>query len=153
MSDDDKTKTDEVAEEAAEEEKADEKPAEEAEVEEKEAEDKPAEEAEAQEPKADKPAEDKAASGDAASAGVDQQGRQLYNVKCSNCGKDTQVPFKPSGDRPVYCRDAKEKLIIFKNIPIKDIFIKASYVGSFDVAKIDTFYLKVLEFHNEQFSV
>ena len=38
-------------------------------------------------------------------AGTDQQGRQLYNVKCSKCGKQTQVPFKPSGDRPVYCRE------------------------------------------------
>ena len=104
MSDDDKTKTDEVAEEATEEKEADEKPKEEA-AEEKEAEDKPAEEPEAKESKADKPVEDKAASGDAAPAGVDQQGRQLYNVKCSNCGRDTQVPFKPSGDRPVYCRD------------------------------------------------
>ena len=37
--------------------------------------------------------------------GTDQQGRQLYSVKCANCGKQTQVPFKPSGDRPVYCRD------------------------------------------------
>ncbi|MBI4058622.1 hypothetical protein HY404_00060 [Candidatus Microgenomates bacterium] len=36
---------------------------------------------------------------------TDQQGRTLYDVKCSNCGKDTQVPFQPSGDRPVYCRD------------------------------------------------
>ena len=80
MSDDDKSKTGEVAEEAG-------------------------EEPETQEPKADKPQEDKAASTDTAPAGVDQQGRQLYNVKCSNCGKDTQVPFKPSGDRPVYCRD------------------------------------------------
>ena len=41
----------------------------------------------------------------ASSAGTDQMGRQLYNVKCAECGKDTQVPFKPSGDRPVYCRD------------------------------------------------
>src|SRR3990167_2495703 len=104
MSDDDKTKKDEVAEEVAEEKEADEKPAEEA-TEEKEAEDKPSEEPEAEVSKTDKPVEDKAASGDAEPAGVDQQGRQLYNVKCSNCGRDTQVPFKPSGDRPVYCRD------------------------------------------------
>jgi len=41
----------------------------------------------------------------AAPAGTDQLGRQLYDVKCSKCGKQTQVPFKPSGDRPVYCRD------------------------------------------------
>ncbi len=38
-------------------------------------------------------------------AGTDQLGRQLYNVKCAKCGKQTQVPFKPSGERPVYCRD------------------------------------------------
>ena len=38
-------------------------------------------------------------------AGTDQQGRQLYSVKCANCGKQTEVPFKPSGGRPVYCRD------------------------------------------------
>lgn len=45
----------------------------------------------------------------AAPAGTDQQGRQLYAVKCADCGKDTQVPFKPSGDRPVYCRDCYMK--------------------------------------------
>ena len=44
--------------------------------------------------------------GDAAEpVGTDQQGRQLYSVKCASCGNQTQVPFKPSGDRPVYCRD------------------------------------------------
>ena len=37
--------------------------------------------------------------------GTDQQGRQLYSVKCASCGKQTEVPFKPSGGRPVYCRD------------------------------------------------
>lgn len=37
--------------------------------------------------------------------GTDQQGRQLYTVKCSTCGKDTQVPFKPTDGRPVYCKD------------------------------------------------
>ncbi|MDP2632407.1 MAG: hypothetical protein Q8P25_01660 [Candidatus Curtissbacteria bacterium] len=104
MNDDDKTKTDDVVEEATEDKEADEKPAEEA-VEEPAAEDKPAEEPEAPEPEAEKPAEDQAASTDVTEAGVDQQGRQLYNVKCSNCGRDTQVPFKPTGDRPVYCRD------------------------------------------------
>lgn len=24
---------------------------------------------------------------------------------CSDCGKECQLPFKPSGDRPVYCRN------------------------------------------------
>lgn len=31
--------------------------------------------------------------------------RQMYTVKCAECGKETQVPFEPKGDRPVYCRD------------------------------------------------
>ena len=25
--------------------------------------------------------------------------------QCANCGKETEVPFQPRGDRPVYCRD------------------------------------------------
>ena len=24
---------------------------------------------------------------------------------CANCGKPTQVPFEPKGDRPVYCSE------------------------------------------------
>ena len=31
--------------------------------------------------------------------------RQMYNVTCSACGKETQVPFQPRGDKPVYCRE------------------------------------------------
>jgi len=31
--------------------------------------------------------------------------REMYDVTCAACGKETQVPFRPSGDRPVYCSD------------------------------------------------
>ncbi len=31
--------------------------------------------------------------------------REMHAVTCSECGKQTEVPFRPSGDRPVYCRD------------------------------------------------
>jgi CxxC-x17-CxxC domain-containing protein len=31
--------------------------------------------------------------------------RQMTTVICSNCSKETQVPFVPTGDRPVYCSD------------------------------------------------
>lgn len=31
--------------------------------------------------------------------------RQMYDVTCGKCGKPTKVPFKPRGDRPVYCND------------------------------------------------
>lgn len=29
----------------------------------------------------------------------------LYKAVCSKCGKDCEVPFRPSGDKPVFCRD------------------------------------------------
>jgi len=31
--------------------------------------------------------------------------REMFNVTCADCGKETQVPFSPRGDRPVYCSD------------------------------------------------
>ena len=31
--------------------------------------------------------------------------RESYEVICAACGATTTVPFKPAGDRPVYCRD------------------------------------------------
>ncbi len=32
--------------------------------------------------------------------------RQMFDATCSKCGNETQVPFQPSGDRPVYCNDS-----------------------------------------------
>ena len=37
--------------------------------------------------------------------GFGSEGRQMYPVVCAQCGKDTEVPFRPRGDRPVYCSD------------------------------------------------
>lgn len=31
--------------------------------------------------------------------------KQLYDAVCSGCGVQTQVPFRPNGSKPVYCRD------------------------------------------------
>ena len=30
---------------------------------------------------------------------------QMHPVTCANCGKRCEVPFKPSGNKPVYCSD------------------------------------------------
>ena len=35
-------------------------------------------------------------------------GRQFTKVTCAGCGKETEVPFVPTGDRPVYCRECFE---------------------------------------------
>ena len=31
--------------------------------------------------------------------------REMFEATCASCGTATQVPFKPTGARPVYCRD------------------------------------------------
>ena len=36
--------------------------------------------------------------------------RQMFPVVCSDCGKETEVPFEPSQGRPVYCRDCFSKV-------------------------------------------
>jgi len=35
--------------------------------------------------------------------------RQMFPVTCADCGKDTEVPFEPRGDKPVYCSDCYRK--------------------------------------------
>ena len=32
-------------------------------------------------------------------------GKPMFQAVCSNCGKDTTVPFQPTSGRPVLCRD------------------------------------------------
>ena len=36
--------------------------------------------------------------------------RQMFQATCAECGKETQVPFEPRGDRPVYCSDCYRKV-------------------------------------------
>jgi CxxC-x17-CxxC domain-containing protein len=36
--------------------------------------------------------------------------RQLYTVTCTECGKETQVPFEPRAGRPVYCSACYHKV-------------------------------------------
>lgn len=35
--------------------------------------------------------------------------KEFFTVQCAECGCETTVPFKPSGIKPVYCRDCYEK--------------------------------------------
>ena len=36
--------------------------------------------------------------------------RQMYDAVCDNCGTNTQVPFLPRQDRPVYCSACFSKM-------------------------------------------
>lgn len=35
--------------------------------------------------------------------------RIMHKAVCADCRKDCEVPFRPSGDRPVYCKDCFAK--------------------------------------------
>ena len=34
-----------------------------------------------------------------------QNNRQMHKAVCDECGKSCEVPFKPTGDKPIYCND------------------------------------------------
>jgi CxxC-x17-CxxC domain-containing protein len=35
--------------------------------------------------------------------------REMHKAVCSECGKECEVPFKPTEGRPVFCRDCFAK--------------------------------------------
>lgn len=35
--------------------------------------------------------------------------REMHKAVCSNCGKDCEVPFEPTGSKPVYCNECFKK--------------------------------------------
>lgn len=37
--------------------------------------------------------------------GYDRGPRQMFPATCSRCGKETEVPFRPTNGKPVFCSD------------------------------------------------
>lgn len=35
--------------------------------------------------------------------------REMHKTKCSECGQECEVPFKPTEGRPVFCKDCYAK--------------------------------------------
>jgi len=35
--------------------------------------------------------------------------REMHKATCADCGAETEVPFKPTEGRPVYCRECYQK--------------------------------------------
>ena len=35
--------------------------------------------------------------------------REMHKATCDGCKQECEVPFKPSGDRPVYCKECFSK--------------------------------------------
>jgi len=48
-------------------------------------------------------------SGYGSSYGGGRGPREMFSATCSSCGQEAQVPFQPSGDKPVYCSTCFEK--------------------------------------------
>jgi CxxC-x17-CxxC domain-containing protein len=44
-------------------------------------------------------------SGGYSSGGYDRGPREMFSATCSSCGREAQVPFRPTGSKPVYCND------------------------------------------------
>lgn len=41
--------------------------------------------------------------------GQNSKGAPMFDAVCDKCGKDCKVPFRPSGNKPVYCSDCFEQ--------------------------------------------
>jgi CxxC-x17-CxxC domain-containing protein len=41
--------------------------------------------------------------------GYDRPPREMHKATCASCGQETEVPFKPDGSRPVYCKECYQK--------------------------------------------
>ena len=41
--------------------------------------------------------------------GFNRQPREMHKAVCDDCKKECEVPFKPSGGRPIYCKDCFSK--------------------------------------------
>ncbi|HKZ50183.1 MAG TPA: zinc-ribbon domain containing protein [Dehalococcoidia bacterium] len=48
--------------------------------------------------------------GSGSSYGSSYGSRQMHPAVCAQCGAETQVPFVPRGDKPVYCSSCFEKV-------------------------------------------
>lgn len=35
---------------------------------------------------------------------------EMFDAVCANCGRDCRVPFRPTGDKPIYCSECFEEL-------------------------------------------
>jgi CxxC-x17-CxxC domain-containing protein len=42
--------------------------------------------------------------------GGERAPREMHRVICAECGTETEVPFLPKNDRPVYCSSCYDKV-------------------------------------------
>jgi len=62
--------------------------------------------------------------------------KQMFRAVCSNCGKDCEVPFRPTGEKPVYCSDCFGRI---RDRSERKSFDRPQYQSQFEAvnAKLD----------------
>lgn len=76
---------------------------------------------------------------------------ELFAAICSECKKNCQVPFRPSGDKPVYCRDCfnKQPQIPGRNSNGKDPRSQQEYTRTQNRAEIDTLTQQLIDIESK----
>ncbi|MGB8815647.1 MAG: CxxC-x17-CxxC domain-containing protein [Minisyncoccia bacterium] len=74
----------------------------------------------------------------------------MHDAVCADCKKNCQVPFRPSNDKPVYCKDCFNERggpskSSFNNFPKKDFGPRPQVSPSFATNKSDDGVKKLLE--------
>ena len=66
--------------------------------------------------------------------------RPKFKAICADCKKECTIPFKPSGDRPVYCQDcfSRRKVINMSGIKIEDKSKEVTPVSTTTIALVES---------------
>ena len=71
---------------------------------------------------------------DSRGSGRDFQDKEMFSAVCDDCGKNCQVPFRPSSNKPIYCSDCFEKR---GNSHDRESSGRGSQVPSVDLSEIN----------------
>ena len=66
--------------------------------------------------------------------GFDRGARQMFAATCSRCGKETEVPFRPTNGKPVFIRDVARVEDGYKEVRSK-AFLNGASAVTFEVQK------------------
>ena len=69
--------------------------------------------------------------------GRGRRDRILHKAVCADCHKDCEIPFKPSGERPVYCKPCFSKRKAGDPVKVESVSSPAAAVVASEPAKVD----------------
>lgn len=63
--------------------------------------------------------------------------RALFKAVCADCHKDCEIPFKPSGERPVYCKPCFSKRKAGNSPRVENVPVPSANIEASAPAKVD----------------